>query len=143
MPRFAVDFLDVLLDLLRPALPGVQVMTRIPDHVPSYLPLVVVRRTGGDSPVPEFYDQPLVNVQCWCDEDRDNDIDAFRAASDLADQVRGVLWTAYRTQQVIPDRGWLGSVREVSGPLEINDPDLPLIGRYTATYEIRVRPVAA
>ncbi len=40
MTRFAVDVLDVLLNLLRPALPGVNVMSRIPDHVPEYLPLV-------------------------------------------------------------------------------------------------------
>lgn len=143
MPRFAVDFLDVLLELLRPALPGVEVMSRIPDHVPGYLPLVVVRRTGGDSPAPEFYDQPLVNVQCWCDEDPDNNIDGSRAASDLADQVRGILWTAQRTQQVIPDRGWIGFIREASGPMEVTDPDLPQLGRYTATYELRFRRAAA
>lgn len=143
MPRFSVDYLDVLLALLRPALPGVRVMTRIPDHVPAYLPLVVIRRSGGDSPAPEFYDQPWINVQCWCDEDRAADIDAQRAASDLADQVRGILWTAYRTQQVVSGLGWVGYIRESTAPQEISDPDLPLLGRYTATYELRVRPVAA
>lgn len=143
MPRFCVDYLDVLLALLRPALPGVTVMSRIPDHVPDYLPLVVIRRAGGDSTAPEFFDNPWINVQCWCDEDRDNDIDPQRAASDLADQVRGIFWTAYRTQQIVPDLGWIGWIRESSGPQEVSDPDLPLLGRYTATYELRVRPVAA
>lgn len=140
MPRFAVDFLDVLMDLLRPAMPGVFVMSRIPDKVPQYLPLVVLRRTGGDSQAPEFYDTPFVNVQCWAEEDVAGGRDAYRVASDLADQVRGVLWTAYRTQQVVPGRGWLGSMRESTGPMEITDPDLPLLGRLAATYEIRVRP---
>lgn len=143
MARFSVDYLDVLLDLLQPALPGVQVMTRIPDHITDYLPLVVLRRAGGDSPAPEFYDTPWINVQCWCADDPAGEIDAFRAASDLADQVRGILWTAYRTQQVIPGKGWIGAIRESTAPLEISDPDRPFLGRYAATYELRIRPLAA
>lgn len=142
MTRFCVDYLDVLLGLLRPALPGVTVMSRIPDHVPDYLPLVVIRRNGGDSPAPEWFDGPWINVQCWCDEDRANNIDAPRAADALADQVRGILWTAYRTQQVVPGLGWINYIRESTAPQEISDPDLPLLGRYTATYELRVRPAA-
>lgn len=142
MTRFAVDVLDVLLNLLRPALPGVNVMSRIPDHVPEYLPLVVIRRTGGDSPAPKFYDQPLTNVQCWCAENPDAGIDADRAASDLADQVRGVLWQAWRTQQVVSGYGWISRLRESSGPREVTDPDLPLLGRVSATYDLRIRPVS-
>lgn len=142
MTRFTVDVLDVLLGLLRPALPGVTVFPYIPDKVPSYVPLVVVRRTGGDSLAPEFYDTPLINVQCWCKDDRDNAVDASRAASDLADQVRGILWTAYRTQQVIPGLGWIGAIRESTGPLELTDPDLTNYGRYTATYDLRIRSAA-
>src|SRR5688500_142647 len=141
MPRFCVDYLDVLLDLLRPALPGVTVMTRIPDHLPEHLPLVVIRRTGGDTRAPEFYDTPWINVQCWCADGPS--VDAFRAASDLADQVRGILWTAYRTQKVITNKGWIGAIRESSAPIEISDPDRPFLGRYAATYELRIRPLAA
>lgn len=140
MSRFAVDFLDVVLDLLRPAMPTVTVMSRIPDHLTTFLPLVVVRRVGGVSPHPDFYDSALVNVQNWCDEDRVTGVDAFRAASDLADQVRGILWTAYLTQQVVPGRGWISRVVESSAPLEISDPDLPQLGRFTATYDLRFRP---
>jgi hypothetical protein len=139
MTRFTVDVLDVLLGLLRPALPGVTVFPYIPDGVTTFMPLVVIRRTGGDSLAPEFYDTPLINVQCWCADDRDNNIDASRAASDLADQVRGILWTAYRTQQVVPALGWIGAIRESTGPLEISDPDLPNYGRYSATYDLRIR----
>lgn len=142
MPRFTVDVLDVLLGLLRPALPGVTFSQAIPDGVPAVVPLVVIRRTGGDSLAPEFYDSPLINVQCWCKDDKANNVDVSRAASDLADQVRGILWTAYRTQQVVPGLGWIGAIRESSGPLEITDPDLPNHGRYTATYDLRIRSAA-
>lgn len=140
MTRFCVDYLDVLLELLREEMPDVTVMTRIPDGLTSFLPLVVIRRVGGDSPAPEFYDEPWMNVQCWCDNDYSNNIDAFTAAGNLADRVRGILWTAYRTQRVMAGRGWLVNIRESSAPQEISDPDRPLIGRYAATYELRVRP---
>jgi hypothetical protein len=123
--RFCVDYLEVLLDLLRAELPGVRVMCR----------------TGGDSAAPEFYDQPWVNVQCWCVTDPVTGIDQFEAASDLADQVRRVLWTAYRTQQIVPGKGWIGYIRESSAPQEVSDPDRPFVGRYAATYELRVRPL--
>lgn len=140
MTRFCVDYLDVLLELLREEMPDITVMTRIPDGLTSFLPLVVIRRVGGDSPAPEFYDEPWMNVQCWCDNDYVNDIDAFTAAGNLADRVRGILWTAYRTQRVMAGRGWLVNIRESTAPQEISDPDRPLIGRYAATYELRVRP---
>jgi hypothetical protein len=145
MPRFAVDFLDVLLPMLRDELEpdDVTVMSRIPDGVENYLPLVVVRRTGGDSPAPEFFDDVWVNVQCWTTDRHVDGTDQYRDASDLADRVRGIFWTAYRTQQVIPGVGWIAQIRESSGPIEISDPDLVLLGRVTATYELRVRRPAA
>jgi hypothetical protein len=146
MPRFSVDYLDVLLDLLRGELdPSVKVMTRIPDHIDQHLPIVVIRRVGGDSRYPEFYDVPWINVQCWTapPADPDTEPDALRTASDLADDVRRIFWTAYRTQQIVAGKGWIGSMRESTAPQEIGDIDRPLLGRYTATYEMRVRPVAA
>lgn len=144
MPRFSVDYLDVLLELLRRdlATPGVTVMSRVPDQLPDYVPLVVIRRVGGDSDAPEFYDVPWINVQCWCAEDTVNGIDGFRAAANLADDVRRVLWTAWRTQRVVPGLGWIGWIRESAGPMEIADPDRLFIGRVSATYELRIRSAA-
>lgn len=140
MPRFALDPMDLLLTLLRRELPdATTVMSRIPDGILDYLPLVVLRRTGGDSVAPDFWDQPLVNVQAWCRPTAEQP-DANRAAADLADQVRGVLWRAWREQTVIPGLGHLVHLRESSAPLELGDSDLPLLGRYTATYDLRVRP---
>jgi hypothetical protein len=142
MPRYSVDYLDVLLPLLRGDLPGVTVMSRIPDNIHDFLPLVVIRRSGGDSVAPEFYDVPWVNVQCWCADPHIPGRDQYRDASDLADQVRGILWSAYRTQRVVPGEGWISWIRESSAPIEISDPDLPLLGRVTATYELRIRPAS-
>lgn len=146
MPRYSVDYLDVLLELLRTSLEttDVTVMSRIPDHITEYLPLIVIRRVGGDSPYPRFYDVPWINVQCWADDSGAGGLstDPFRAAGDLADDVRRVLWEAYETQQVVPGLGWIGWVRESTAPQEISDVDRPFIGRYSATYELRIRPAA-
>lgn len=135
---FSVDWADVVLPLLRQGLatPGVHVFSKVPDGVPSFVPLVVCRRTGGSSDAPEFWDQPWINIQCWAA--RAGDVDAGRAAHNLADDVRRVLWTAWR-QQTVTAAGWLSWLRESSAPEEINDPDLPHFGRYQATYEMRVR----
>jgi len=143
MPRFSVDYLDVLLELLRLDLtfPDVQVMSRIPDHITEYLPLVVIRRVGGDSNYPEFFDRPWINVQCWCGNQGPSG-DPFRDAGDLADDVRRVFWEAWKTQRVVPGLGWIGWIRESSAPQEISDVDRPFLGRYAATYELRVRPAA-
>lgn len=148
MPRFAVDYYDLLLELLRDELdPSVSVMTRLPDHITNYLPLVVIRATGGDSYDPRFFDTPYINTQCWtappADQGDPGAVDASRAASDLCDQVRGILWTAWRTQRVIPGKGWISKIRESTGPLEVPDIDIPQLGRWVATYEIRFRPASS
>lgn len=140
MVRFAVDVDDVALGLLRTGLgPGVTVMSRIPDHIPDLVPLVVAHRAGGGSNVPAFYDEPLLRVQCWAAPTPEQP-DARRAGSDLADQARGVLYRAWRNQTVVPGAGHLVSYHESSGPLEIGDPNLPSFGRFAATYRIKIRP---
>lgn len=152
MASYSVDYLDVTMALLRtqlplvrdPGDPTVKVMSRIPDHIDRFLPLVVLHRTGGDSPVPWAYDEPWLNIQCWTapPADPDSELDANRTAFILADQVRRILWTALYTQQVVAGKGWIVNVRESSAPQEIGDIDRPQLGRYTATYELRVRPAA-
>jgi len=139
---FSVDPMDVLLPILRNGLPGVNVFSRVPDPVPQFVPLVVIRRTGGSSDAPTFIDVPWVNVQCW--SARSDTVDAARMAHNLADDVRRVLWTAW-ANQTVTSAGWIRRVRESSAPEEINDPDVPLFGRYQATYEIWIRknPAAA
>lgn len=144
---FSVDPMDVMLPLLRRGFdrldrPEVAVMSLAPDDIPSVVPLVVIRRTGGSSDAPRFWDQPWFNVQCWAAPSEA--ADARRNAHNLADQVRRIIWEAWEDQTVTP-AGWISNVRESSAPEEINDPDLPHYSRYQATYELRIRrnPYAA
>lgn len=132
---WSIDWADVVLPLLRSGLPGVTVMTRVPNKVSDHVPLVVCRRTGGSSFAPTFYDEPFINIQCWAAADAE---DASRTASRLADDVRRVLWTAWKQQITVP-AGHLAVLRESQGPEEASDPMLPHFGRYAATYELRVR----
>lgn len=135
---FSVSTLDVALGLLRLGLGAdVSVASREPDDIPAAVPLVVVRRTGGASFAPRFWDEPFVNVMCWAEADRDG-LDAARAAEVLADRVRRVLWDAWSAQTVTAG-GHIARLRESQGPEESPDRDLPHHGRYTTTYEIKVR----
>jgi len=140
MPRWAGDAEQVPLLLLRAALPGVTVRASIPDGLLDYLPLVVLRRVpAGGSPAPRFWDGPLMNVQCW--SDATDDLDPYAAASDLADQCRQALWEAWDNQTVTA-AGHIVGLRESQAPTEVVDPDLPRLGRYVATYALRVRNTA-
>lgn len=133
---WSVDPLDVVLGLLRPALTGVTVVSKVPDKIPAVVPLVVIRRTGGSSFAPAFYDEPYINVQCWAGPA--GDIDQHRAAFNLADDVRRVLWTSWTSQTTTP-YGHIAHLRESQGPEDTPDLDLPFIGRFMATYELRLR----
>ncbi len=138
MTRFAVDALDLVLALLRDELEtdGVTVRGSIPDGAAQMMPLVTVRRTSGSSVAPNFYDDPVINVQCWAAPV--GDVDGVRGAADLADRVRRILWTAWR-EQTVTDHGHIAGIDEHTGPLEVGDVDLPYHGRYSATYRLRLR----
>lgn len=140
MVRWAGEAERVPAELLQAALPDVTVRMAIPDSLLNYLPLIVVRRTSGASPAPRFWDGPAINIQCWSDATAD--LDPVSAASDLADQVRRVLWEAWENQTVTP-YGHIVQLHESQGPMEVPDVDLPRLGRYVATYALRIRRPAA
>lgn len=139
MARWAGEAERVPLLLLRAGLPSATVRASIPDNLPSHLPLVVVRRVTGASPAPRFWDGASINVQCWSDATGDRD--PVSAASDLADQARKALWEAW-DNQIVTVAGHIVQLRESQGPMEVIDPDLPHLGRYVATYALRVRSAA-
>ena len=139
MPRWAGEAEQVPVLLLRAALPDVTVRSAIPDDLTKFLPLVVVRRVTGASLAPRFWDGASINVQCW--SDAIDELDPVSAASDLADQARRVLWEAWQNQTVT-SAGHIAQLHESQGPLEVPDVDLPRLGRYVATYALRVRRAA-
>ncbi len=140
---YSVDGLDVILELLRRGLgPGVTVVSRLPDDVTKYMPIVLIHRTGGASVAPRFFDRYLILLQNWAGGP--GSADPSRESFELAERCRGVLWEAV-LQQHTTEAGWLVDMRESSAPQELPESDLPLYHRYVATYELKVRrpPLAA
>lgn len=135
---WAVSGLDVTLAVLRAGLPVDRFGTRRPDDLPAAMRYAMVRRTGGSSLRPRFWDRCFINVQHWAAPDHSTGIDASRAAELFADDVRRVLWTAHAAQTVT-GAGHIARIRESEGPEDTPDPDLPHYGRYITTYELLIR----
>ncbi|MEO3851754.1 hypothetical protein ABGB09_29700 [Streptomyces sp. B8F3] len=125
---------DLLLGILRPALPAVTVGTLLPEPVP--LPYALARPMGGAAPDMRFLAGALVDIQTFAETDRD--------AEQLAAVARTALVVAWRTQQVVPGVGSIGHLTERAAPVLLPDERTGHgIYRYQATYEITIRPAAA
>lgn len=133
MPRLLPYADSLLIGIVRAALPGVEVGTLVPADLPSNPRLfVLLHRVGGAAIDLQFLDRATVDVQTYAP--------TRRGAADLADDVRTVLFTAYRIQHATPE-GHIAYFREVAGPSELrtaNQPDA--LYRFQATYTASLRP---
>lgn len=137
---------DVLLVILRQALPGVTVQSLI--WAQQRFPMVLVRRAPsfgewqGDT---RFLDSADVTVHTFA-EDPNGDEDA----AILAEAVRVALRDAWLNHVVIPGRGHLTRVEMTSAPRRVTDwatatgpvqyADLPTgVWRYETLYRIGIR----
>ncbi|MCC3773485.1 hypothetical protein [Streptomyces sp. UNOB3_S3] len=128
----------LVLHALRAYLPtGTAVRVAMPQHWAGLLPLVVARRVGGKARDPRFIDSGMFTVEALA---------ASRpAASLLARQARGALLAACRDQHRGSD-GYLSRFIEVTGPFMTGDAltaGHPGACRFTATYQLNARPLAA
>lgn len=130
MPRAAA----LVLPILREALPGVQVVSRMPEVSDRRYPMLLVHRAGGNAIHIDLLDRMSVNLQCWAADD------------DKAEQVllnaRAALWSAHRSQRVIPGVGHISYMTEVSGPNSVPS-QIDGHARYQSLYSLRVRPAAS
>ncbi|ATI18715.1 tail terminator [Streptomyces phage Daudau] len=137
---------DLMLEVLRQGLPGIQVQSLIAKN--QTFPLVLARRDpsfgnwAGDT---RFLDAARVGIHVFC-EDPDGDEDA----AILSEAVRVVLRDAWLKQVVYPGRGHITRVDLASAPRRQTDwatssgpvqyADLPTgVWRYEATYDIEIR----
>jgi hypothetical protein len=136
---------DLVLALLRRALPEVAVQSQITYHQP--MPLILVRRTYSvEAEAPNrFVDRCHLQVQTFC-EDPNGDSDAAL----LAEAARLALRDAWLDQIVIPGRGYLTYMQVYMPPRRVADwvtssgpvqyADLPDgVWRYDAQYAVAVR----
>ncbi|MEU7905885.1 hypothetical protein [Actinoplanes sp. NPDC049118] len=137
---------DVMLWLLRAALPGVSVQSLI--WIDQTFPMVLVRRApsfgewAGDT---RFLDSADVIVHAFCtDPNGDED------AAILSEAVRVALRDAWLHHTVVPGRGNLIRVEMTSAPRRVTDwatatgpvqyADLPTgVWRYETQYRVAIR----
>lgn len=116
--------------VLRSRLTGVQVVTQLPPPDLRLYPVLRAIRIGGAQVKHGLLEAPLVQIDSFA-TDR-------RGAAQVASNARDALEAA--KNQITPE-GYIGWVTEVSGPVELRDPDQPNnIFRFSATYELRTRP---
>lgn len=114
---------QVLLQLMTPHLPGVQVGTQKID-VFRRLPFVFVQGTGGTEPHPELLGLATVVLEVFAKGSK-------AAASDVAELARWALWHAV-TDQVVVAAGHLTSYEALERFSEIRD-----LGQPVDVYQVR------
>jgi hypothetical protein len=106
---------EVVLPILKAGLPGVLVTSWGPDILDRQFPWVNVRRLGGLPRDVDLLDRPVIEVTAYTDT---NLIDC----EDLLLDVRQVLWNAWKSQVVVPDKGSISSYFETLGPTQFDSP---------------------
>lgn len=100
---------DVVLPILRDALPGVKVTSWTPDIDYRTFPIVNVRRLGGyrHRGHPKRMDLPVIELTVFHDK-------GLVAAEDLYIEALNALFDAQKAQKLV-DTGYISHVRETMG----------------------------
>jgi hypothetical protein len=109
MPRIQ----DVLLPILKAGLPGVQVVSWVPDVEDRQFPILNVRRLGGLPEDVNLLDKPVVEVTAFSD-------DSLAACENLLLDARQVIYDAWKAQTVVPNKGHISSYFETLGPTQFD-----------------------
>ncbi|MFA5707381.1 hypothetical protein [Mycolicibacterium sp.] len=107
----------VVLPVLRAALPGVAVVSVVPDVDYRTYPMVSVRRAGGirNRSLPRLFSQPVLELVAVSAE-------GLVEAEELYDEALDALYDAVRQQITVEDVGYLHSIRERQGPTQAPSP---------------------
>ncbi|ORB67692.1 hypothetical protein [Mycolicibacterium tusciae] len=95
----------VVLPILRAALPGVSVVSVLPDVDHRTYPLIYVRRQGGtrNPNLPRKHSRPAVELEVYS-------ADGLIEAEELYDAAIEALYAAVANQTVVPNVGHLQSI---------------------------------
>ena len=106
---------EIVLPILKAELPGVQVVSWVPDVADRQFPIVGVRRLGGLPVDVDMYDRAVIEVTAYSDT---NLVDCENLCLD----VRQILWNAWKNQTVVSGKGSIGSYFETLGPTQFDSP---------------------
>lgn len=111
MPRVQ----EIVLPILRDNLPGVNVVSWVPDVADRQFPIVNVRRLGGLAVDVEKLDRAVIELTAY------SDVNLMDCENILLD-AREVLWEAWKKQTVVPEKGSISSFFETLGPTQFDSP---------------------
>lgn len=106
---------EVVLPILKANLPGVQVVSWVPDVPTRQYPIINVRRLGGLPRDVDMYDRAVIEVTAYADT-------CLEDCEDVLLDARQVLWDAWKNQTVVPNKGSIGSYFETLGPTQFESP---------------------
>lgn len=106
---------DVVLPILKAELPGVQVVSWVPDVADRVFPIVNVRRLGGLEVDVDMYDRAVIELTAYTDTN-------LADCENLCLDARQVLWDAWKKQTVVTGKGSIGSFFTTLGPTQFDSP---------------------
>lgn len=110
MPRVQ----EVLFPVLRAKLPGVQVVSWVPDVDYRAFPILEVRRLGGLPRDVRRLDRPVIEMTAYSR-------DGLVATENLLLDARQIIWDMVENQTLTPS-GYLHSYFETMGPTQFDSP---------------------
>lgn len=111
MPRVQ----DVVLPILRAAIPGTEVVSWGADVDYRVFPYINVRRLGGTAVHPNLLDRATIELTVYS-------ADGLVATEDLYLDARFAVWEAVQKQTVVQPYGYLHSYLETMGPIQLDSP---------------------
>ncbi|WP_367137897.1 hypothetical protein [Saccharothrix sp. HUAS TT1] len=127
MPRIQ----EVLIPILRTALPGVTVTSWVPDVDDRVYPILNVRRLGGIARDPNRLDLPVIELTAYAQG-------GLIVCENLFLDARQAIWDAVDRQTLTP-AGYLHSANETMGPTQF-DSGYDDTWRIQGLIEIGLRP---
>lgn len=114
---------EIVLPILKAELPGVQVVSWVPDVDDRLYPIVNVRRLGGLEVDVDMLDRAVVEVTCFTDTN-------VQDCENLCLDARQILWNAWKRQTVVANKGSISSFFTTLGPTQFDSP-------YDDTYRVQ------
>lgn len=111
MPRVQ----EVVIPLLRTALPSVHVGSWVPELKDRTYPILNVRRLGGLPVDVRLLDRAVIELTAYGDVNLED-------TETLLLDAQEVLWDAVTMQKTIPGVGYLHSYRQTMGPTQFDSP---------------------
>lgn len=123
----------VVLPLLRAALPGVAVVSVVPDVDYRTFPMIVIRRDGGtrNRNLPKLHALPALEMTAVS-------ADGLIDAEELYDDALDALYDAVDDQTVVPNQGRLQSLTESQGATQ-SPSEVPDTWAVTGSVRLAVR----